>query len=55
MRGDVIDVFPAEHAEQAIRIALFDDEIEKLEVFDPLTGRVRHDGARSRSIRRATT
>ncbi len=40
VRGDVIDVFPAEHAEHAIRISLFDDEIEKLEVFDPLTGRV---------------
>ena len=42
VRGDVIDVFPAEHAEHAIRIALFDDEIERLEVFDPLTGRVQH-------------
>jgi excinuclease ABC subunit B len=46
VRGDVIDVFPAEHAEQAIRISLFDDEIEKLEVFDPLTGRVHHPMAR---------
>jgi excinuclease ABC subunit B len=46
VRGDVIDVFPAEHAEQAIRISLFDDEIEKLEVFDPLTGRVQHPMAR---------
>jgi excinuclease ABC subunit B len=46
VRGDVIDVFPAEHAEQAIRISLFDDEIEKLEVFDPLTGRVLHPMAR---------
>ena len=42
VRGDVIDVFPAEHAEHAIRIALLDDEIERLEVFDPLTGRVQH-------------
>ena len=42
VRGDVIDVFPAEHAEQAIRISLYDDEIEKLEVFDPLTGKVHH-------------
>src|SRR5436190_9374240 len=42
VRGDVIDVFPAEHAEHAIRISLLDDEIEKLEVFDPLTGRVQH-------------
>jgi excinuclease ABC subunit B len=46
VRGDVIDVFPAEHAEQAIRISLLDDEIEKLEVFDPLTGRVQHPMAR---------
>src|SRR5688500_5858643 len=46
VRGDVIDVFPAEHAEQAIRISLFDDEIEKLEVFDPLTGKVHHPMAR---------
>jgi len=46
VRGDVIDVFPAEHAEHAIRIALDDDSIEKLEVFDPLTGRVQHPMAR---------
>src|SRR5580765_6580034 len=46
VRGDVIDVFPAEHAEHAIRITLFDDEVEKLEVFDPLTGRVQHPMAR---------
>jgi excinuclease ABC subunit B len=46
VRGDVIDVFPAEHAEHAIRISLFDDLIEKLEVFDPLTGRVLHPMAR---------
>src|SRR5687767_14566597 len=46
VRGEVIDVFPAEHAEQAIRISLSDDEIEKLEVFDPLTGRVHHPMAR---------
>src|SRR5512135_2346925 len=46
VRGDVIDVFPAEHAEHAVRISLFDDEVEKLEVFDPLTGRVQHPMAR---------
>ena len=40
VRGDVIDVFPAEHAEHAIRISLFDDEIERLDLFDPLTGKV---------------
>ena len=41
VRGDVIDVFPAEHSELAIRLELFDDEIESLQLFDPLTGRVR--------------
>jgi excinuclease ABC subunit B len=46
VRGDVIDVFPAEHAEHAIRISLLDDEVEKLEVFDPLTGRALHPMAR---------
>jgi excinuclease ABC subunit B len=46
VRGDVIDVFPAEHAEHAIRISLDEDCIEKLEVFDPLTGRVQHPMAR---------
>jgi len=46
VRGDVIDVFPAEHAEHAIRISLEDDQVEKLEVFDPLTGRVQHPMAR---------
>src|SRR5690242_10513542 len=38
VRGDVIDVFPAEHAEHAVRISLEDDSIEKIEIFDPLTG-----------------
>ena len=38
VRGDVIDVFPAEHAESAVRISLFDDEVESLTLFDPLTG-----------------
>jgi excinuclease ABC subunit B len=41
VRGDTIDIFPAEHAELAIRIDMFDDEIESLQLFDPLTGRVR--------------
>ncbi|HEV2611668.1 MAG TPA: excinuclease ABC subunit UvrB [Noviherbaspirillum sp.] len=41
VRGDVIDVFPAEHAELALRIETFDDEIDSLQLFDPLTGRVR--------------
>jgi excinuclease ABC subunit B len=41
VRGDVIDVFPAEHSELAVRIELFDDEIESLSLLDPLTGRIR--------------
>ncbi len=40
-RGETIDVFPAESAELAIRLNLFDDEVESLELFDPLTGKVR--------------
>jgi excinuclease ABC subunit B len=46
VRGEVIDVFPAEHAEHAVRITLDDAEIEKIEIFDPLTGRVQHPMAR---------
>ncbi|MDB5899300.1 MAG: uvrB, partial [Ramlibacter sp.] len=41
VRGDTIDIFPAEHSELAVRIELFDDEIEGLQLFDPLTGRIR--------------
>ena len=41
VRGDQIDIFPAEHAELAIRVELFDDEIEALTLFDPLTGATR--------------
>ncbi len=40
VRGDVIDVFPAENSETAIRISLFDDEVESLTLFDPLTGQI---------------
>ncbi|MBE0627756.1 MAG: excinuclease ABC subunit UvrB [Burkholderiales bacterium] len=40
VRGDVLDVFPAEHSETAVRISLNDDEVETLAIFDPLTGRV---------------
>ncbi|MEW6133779.1 MAG: excinuclease ABC subunit UvrB [Pseudomonadota bacterium] len=40
VRGDVIDVFPAENAETALRISLFDDEIDSLSLFDPLTGHI---------------
>ena len=42
VRGDVIDVYPAESAEQALRICLFDDEVETLTLFDPLTGQILH-------------
>ncbi|POY45193.1 excinuclease ABC subunit B [Avibacterium gallinarum] len=38
VRGEIIDIFPAESDDQAIRIELFDDEIERLSLFDPLTG-----------------
>ncbi len=41
VRGDTIDIFPAEHSELAVRLELFDDEIESLSLLDPLTGRVR--------------
>ncbi|SAL67875.1 Excinuclease ABC subunit B [Burkholderia sp. D7] len=42
VRGDTIDIFPAEHAEMAVRVELFDDEVESMQLFDPLTGRVRN-------------
>ncbi len=41
VRGDTIDIFPAEHSEMALRLELFDDEIESLQLFDPLTGKIR--------------
>ncbi len=40
VRGDVIDIFPAENSETALRISMFDDEIESLTLFDPLTGQL---------------
>jgi excinuclease ABC subunit B len=40
VRGDVIDIFPAENSEHALRLTLFDDEIESLSLFDPLTGHI---------------
>ena len=46
VRGDVIDVFPAENAELAVRIEMFDDEVEHLTLFDPLTGHLRQKLAR---------
>jgi excinuclease ABC subunit B len=41
VRSDVLDVFPAEHAERAVWISVFDDEVETLQLFDPLTGHVK--------------
>ena len=46
VKGDVIDIFPAEHAETAVRVSLFDDEIEGISLFDPLTGQIQHRAAR---------
>jgi len=48
VRGDVIDIFPADSEKQAVRVELFDDEIEKISLFDPLTGAV------DKSVIRAT-
>ena len=45
-RGDTVDVFPAEHSELALRIELFDDEVEAMSLFDPLTGQIRQKLAR---------
>ena len=46
VRGDIIDIFPAEHAEHAIRVSLFDDDVEALQFFDPLTGHLLHKALR---------
>ena len=46
VRGDVLDIFPAENSEVALRVSLFDDEIEQLSLFDPLTGQVLQPVAR---------
>jgi excinuclease ABC subunit B len=40
VRGDVIDIFPAENSEHALRLTMFDDEVESLSLFDPLTGHI---------------
>jgi excinuclease ABC subunit B len=42
VRGDVIDIYPAESDDEALRVELFDDEIEALSLFDPLTGELKH-------------
>jgi excinuclease ABC subunit B len=46
VRGDVIDIFPAENAENAVRVTLFDDVVETLQFFDPLTGHILQKGGR---------
>lgn len=46
VRGEVIDIYPAESDEHAVRVELFDDEVERLSLFDPLTGQVQQDVAR---------
>ena len=43
VRGDVLDIFPAENAETAVRLSMFDDEIERISLFDPLTGHLLQD------------
>lgn len=40
VRGDVLDIYPAESAETAVRVSLFDDEVESISLFDPLTGHI---------------
>jgi len=42
VRGDVLDIYPAESAETAVRVSLFDDEVESIALFDPLTGHIQH-------------
>ncbi len=46
VHGDVLDIFPAEHADNALRLSLFDDEVESVQLFDPLTGHIRQKLAR---------
>jgi len=46
VRGDVIDIFPAESDRMALRVELFDEEIERISIFDPLTGEVERTVAR---------
>ena len=41
VHGDVLDIFPAESADNAVRLSVFDDEVESLQLFDPLTGHIR--------------
>ncbi|HEY2865384.1 MAG TPA: excinuclease ABC subunit UvrB [Casimicrobiaceae bacterium] len=41
VHGDIVDIFPAESADNAVRLSVFDDEVEALQLFDPLTGHIR--------------
>ncbi len=43
VRGDVIDIFPAEHAQSAVRVEWFDDVVERIQLFDPLTGQIQQN------------
>ncbi len=40
VRGEILDIFPAENAETAVRLSMFDDEVERISIFDPLTGHI---------------
>ncbi len=40
VRGDILDIFPAENSETAVRVSLFDDQVESIQIFDPLTGHI---------------
>jgi excinuclease ABC subunit B len=55
VRGDTLDIFPAENADLAVRLELFDDELESIQLFDPLTGRVRRRSRASPCTRVRTT
>lgn len=54
VRGEVIDIFPAEADDEALRVELFDDEVERLSLFDPLTGQLLRTVPRLPSTRRLT-
>ena len=47
VRGEVIDIFPAESERDAVRVELFDDEVEQISFFDPLTGEILHKVSRT--------
>ncbi|MGP1954413.1 MAG: excinuclease ABC subunit B, partial [Arsenophonus sp. NC-QC1-MAG3] len=46
VRGEIIDIFPAESNKYALRVELFDEEVERLAIFDPLTGQVQYNISR---------